>query len=57
VLGVQHAAGETGLRVFGLIMWSAAITSVIGASYTSLDRDPPALLRPGVKVRFVRREP
>lgn len=22
-----------------------------------LDRDPPALLRPGVQVRFVRREP
>ncbi|MGK5557743.1 NRAMP family divalent metal transporter [Actinomadura kijaniata] len=32
----QHAAGEVGLRVFGLIMWSAAITSVIGASYTSV---------------------
>nr|WP_243773187.1 NRAMP family divalent metal transporter [Actinomadura barringtoniae] len=32
----QHAAGEAGLRVFGLIMWSAAITSVIGASYTSI---------------------
>jgi Mn2+/Fe2+ NRAMP family transporter len=32
----EHAAGETGLRVFGLIMWSAAITSVIGASYTSI---------------------
>nr|WP_231405207.1 NRAMP family divalent metal transporter [Actinomadura viridis] len=32
----QHAAGEAGLRVFGLIMWSAAITSVIGASYTSV---------------------
>ncbi|WP_131742035.1 NRAMP family divalent metal transporter [Actinomadura roseirufa] len=32
----EHAAGETGLRAFGLIMWSAAITSVIGASYTSV---------------------
>jgi Mn2+/Fe2+ NRAMP family transporter len=32
----KHAGGETGLRVFGLIMWSAAITSVIGASYTSV---------------------
>ncbi|WP_242886405.1 NRAMP family divalent metal transporter [Actinomadura litoris] len=32
----EHAAGETGLRLFGLIMWSAAITSVIGASYTSV---------------------
>jgi Mn2+/Fe2+ NRAMP family transporter len=30
------AAGEIGLRVFGLILWSAAITSVIGASYTSV---------------------
>ncbi|MFI0407708.1 NRAMP family divalent metal transporter [Actinomadura sp. 3N508] len=32
----EHAAGEAGLRLFGLIMWSAAITSVIGASYTSV---------------------
>lgn len=31
-----HAAlGKTGEIVFGVIMWSAAITSVIGASYTS----------------------
>ena len=32
----EAAAGEFGLRVFGLILWSAAITSVIGASYTSV---------------------
>jgi Mn2+/Fe2+ NRAMP family transporter len=32
----EHAMGGAGLRVFGLIMWSAAITSVIGASYTSV---------------------
>ncbi|WP_067458103.1 NRAMP family divalent metal transporter [Actinomadura macra] len=32
----EHASGEAGLRVFGLVMWSAAITSVIGASYTSV---------------------
>ncbi|MGY1771259.1 NRAMP family divalent metal transporter [Blastococcus sp. SYSU D00813] len=32
----QEAAGEVGLRVFGLILWAAAITSVIGASYTSV---------------------
>ncbi|TDC66974.1 divalent metal cation transporter [Actinomadura sp. GC306] len=32
----EHAAGEAGLRLFGLIMWSAAVTSVIGASYTSV---------------------
>ena len=30
------AAGEVGLRVFGVVMWAAAITSVIGASYTSV---------------------
>ncbi|MBP8081177.1 MAG: divalent metal cation transporter [Arenimonas sp.] len=30
------AAGDFGLRVFGLILWAAAITSVIGASYTSV---------------------
>lgn len=30
------AAGETGLRLFGAILWVAAITSVIGAAYTSV---------------------
>jgi len=30
------AAGDIGLRVFGLILWAASITSVIGASYTSV---------------------
>ena len=32
----EAAAGDIGLRIFGLILWSAAITSVIGASYTSV---------------------
>jgi Mn2+/Fe2+ NRAMP family transporter len=32
----EAAAGEVGLRLFGLILWAAAITSVIGASYTSV---------------------
>lgn len=32
----RAAAGELGLRVFGLILWAAAITSVIGAAYTSV---------------------
>jgi len=32
----QAAAGEVGLRLFGLILWAAALTSVIGASYTSV---------------------
>ncbi|MGD6979294.1 MULTISPECIES: NRAMP family divalent metal transporter [Citricoccus] len=32
----QSAAGEIGLRMFGVILWAAAVTSVIGASYTSI---------------------
>lgn len=30
------AAGEIGYRFFGVVMWCAAITSVIGAAYTSV---------------------
>ncbi len=30
------AAGEVGLRIFGIVLWSAAISSVVGASYTSV---------------------
>jgi Mn2+/Fe2+ NRAMP family transporter len=30
------AAGEFGYKIFGLVMWGAAITSVIGAAYTSV---------------------
>jgi Mn2+/Fe2+ NRAMP family transporter len=32
----QSAAGEVGLRIFGIVLWSAAISSVVGASYTSV---------------------
>lgn len=32
----QAAAGEWGLRLFGLVFWAAAVTSVIGAAYTSI---------------------
>ncbi|HEY6504329.1 MAG TPA: NRAMP family divalent metal transporter [Chitinophagaceae bacterium] len=32
----QLAAGEVGYKFFGVVLWSAAITSVIGASYTSV---------------------
>lgn len=31
-----HAAGEIGLRVFGVVLWAAGLSSVIGASYTSI---------------------
>lgn len=32
----RHATGEVGYRLFGVVMWSAAITSVVGAAYTSV---------------------
>ncbi|MBU8907544.1 NRAMP family divalent metal transporter [Desertibacillus haloalkaliphilus] len=32
----QIAAGEIGFRIFGLVLWAAAITSVVGAAYTSV---------------------
>lgn len=32
----QNAAGMTGLRIFGVVMWAAAITSVVGAAFTSV---------------------
>ncbi|PXA64228.1 hypothetical protein CVS29_16290 [Arthrobacter psychrochitiniphilus] len=31
-----HAAGDIGIRSFGVILWAAALTSVIGAAYTSV---------------------
>ncbi|HET6681257.1 MAG TPA: NRAMP family divalent metal transporter [Gemmatimonadaceae bacterium] len=31
----RHATGEGGYRLFGLVMWAAALTSVVGAAYTS----------------------
>ena len=32
----KYAAGEIGLRIFGVVLWSAAISSVLGAAYTSV---------------------
>lgn len=32
----QNAAGTIGYKIFGVVMWCAAITSVIGAAYTSV---------------------
>jgi Mn2+/Fe2+ NRAMP family transporter len=35
--GIFHfAAGDVGLRIFGVVLWGAAISSVLGASYTSV---------------------
>ncbi len=32
----QLAAGDIGFKIFGVVMWCAAITSVVGAAYTSV---------------------
>ncbi|MFA9488591.1 MULTISPECIES: NRAMP family divalent metal transporter [unclassified Mannheimia] len=31
-----HVAGNVGLMIFGVVIWAASITSVIGAAYTSV---------------------
>lgn len=46
----QSAAGAAGFRLFGVVMWAAAVTSVVGASYTSV-----SFLR-SVSAAVVRRE-
>ena len=32
----QHAAGALGYKFFGIVLWAAAITSVVGCAYTSV---------------------
>jgi Mn2+/Fe2+ NRAMP family transporter len=32
----RRAAGQAGYRLFGVVMWAAAITSVVGSAYTSV---------------------
>ncbi|MDO5697109.1 MAG: divalent metal cation transporter [Dermatophilus congolensis] len=32
----EHALGDVGRVVFGIVLWAASVTSVIGASYTSV---------------------
>jgi Mn2+/Fe2+ NRAMP family transporter len=32
----RSPAGELGYRIFGIVLWSAAITSVVGSAYTSV---------------------
>ncbi|GAB3939533.1 NRAMP family divalent metal transporter [Corynebacterium tapiri] len=52
-----HAAGEIGLRMFGVVLWAAGLTSVIGASYTSISfittQNTPARLRNLYTVAFI----
>lgn len=53
----EHAAGEVGLRMFGAILWAAAITSVIGASFTTVSflttQRTPARTRNLITVGFI----
>lgn len=32
----EYAAGQVGLKLFGVILWAASLSSVVGASYTSV---------------------
>lgn len=53
----EAAAGQVGLRVFGVIIWAASLTSVIGAAYTSVSfltkRDSSAKTRNLLTVGFI----
>jgi Mn2+/Fe2+ NRAMP family transporter len=46
----QSAAGEIGYKIFGLVLWSAAITSVVGSAFTSVTF--AKLLHPAVTKNF-----
>ena len=45
----QAALGQLGLRIFGLILWAAALTSIIGAAYTSMTFITP--FKPSITIR------
>lgn len=51
------AAGEIGVRLFGIVLWAAGLTSVIGASYTSITfvttQRTSQKLRNGLTVAFI----
>lgn len=44
-----HAAGEIGLRAFGVVLFAAALSSVIGASYTSISFVTTQEVKPKVR--------
>jgi Mn2+/Fe2+ NRAMP family transporter len=44
-----YAAGRIGLWMFGVVLWVAALTSVIGAAYTSVSFITPANASPRVR--------
>lgn len=45
----QVALGQFELRIFGLILWAAALTSIIGAAYTSMTFITP--FKPSITIR------
>lgn len=53
----EAAAGEIGLRMFGIVLWAAGLSSVIGASYTSITfitrQTASRGLRSGLTVAFI----
>jgi Mn2+/Fe2+ NRAMP family transporter len=53
----QAAAGDIGMRMFGVILWGAALTSVIGAAFTSVSfitkQDAPERTRNWTTVGFI----
>lgn len=32
----EYAAGQVGYKMFGIVIWAASITSVVGSAYTSI---------------------
>jgi Mn2+/Fe2+ NRAMP family transporter len=46
----QTAAGQVGIKIFGMVLWSAAITSVVGSAFTSITF--AKLLHPSVTKYF-----
>ena len=46
----KSAAGQIGYKIFGLVLWSAAITSVVGSAFTSVTF--AKLLHPVVTKKF-----
>ena len=46
----ESAAGQIGYKIFGLVLWSAAITSVIGSAFTSVTF--AKILHPAVTKNF-----
>jgi len=46
----QSAAGQVGYKIFGMVLWAAAITSVVGSAFTSVTF--AKLLHPSVTKNF-----